>query len=100
VSKIPVHQLPIARQIIRFARVSVFHVSKHTFPIQWGCKEHEEQAFTLHNEYSGMWAPDVGNEEGAHEHVFNWLLEEVLIDLVPAQSSNGDANIAIQISDN
>ena len=84
-AKIPLNEISKAHEILRFARVSVFHPSKHTFPIQWHTPEHREEAFSLYNLYSGFsWQPEKGLKEGADEKVFNWLIEEALTDIVPA----------------
>lgn len=88
-ANIPVHEMAQAIGILRFTRVSVFHISKHTFPIQWYDSDQRDEAFRLYNAYSGMgWQPERGLEEGAHEKVFNWLLEQVTIDLVAAHDAH------------
>lgn len=54
----------------------------------------------MYNAYSTFAAqPEVGHDGSANEKVFNWLLEEAMTDLVDA-TTNGEANVHIQISYN
>lgn len=123
-SKIPITQMPMARTLLRFARIDSFprhkwdQAGEHCticgasdwmsgecqkqrphWPIQWHEPDHAVEAFRLYNDYSGFPFEPEPNQEGADERVFNWLLEQVLADLVPSET-DGAPNIVITISDN